>query len=72
MGVTYQTSNRQRRKVMTAPLNAPPMGLACIETAAAATCPVAPASRPDRPRRLWLTMVGIGVVMAVAAARAAL
>lgn len=27
MGITYHTPNRQRRKVMTAPLSAPPEGL---------------------------------------------
>ncbi len=27
MGITYQTANGQRRKVMTAPLSAPPDGL---------------------------------------------
>lgn len=46
MGITYQTNNRQRRKVMTAPLNAPPADLVVDEAIADFAAQPAPSARP--------------------------
>ena len=64
MGITYQTNNRQRRKVMTAPLNAPPQELADVSAAIADAPAVAPASEPARLGSLLATLAGAAIAAA--------
>ena len=65
MGITYQTNNRQRRKVMTAPLNAPPADLAVVDEAiadfAASGSAPAPAARPGF---FWVAAAVAGAAVA--------
>lgn len=63
MGITYQTNNRQRRKVMTAPLNAPPQELGDAPSAIAdfpALEPVS-AAAPARLGSLLATLAGAAI-----------
>jgi hypothetical protein len=64
VGITYQTNNRQRRKVMTAPLNAPPSDLVAADEAIA-DLPAAPASsHAARPGFFWVAAAVAGAVCA--------
>ena len=64
MGITYQTNNRQRRKVMTAPLNAPPSDLVSADEAIA-DFPAAPApSQAARPGFFWVAAAVAGAACA--------
>ncbi len=61
MGITYQTNNRQRRKVMTAPLNAPPQELA-EQTPAIADAPAfEPVAARPRLGSLLATLAGAAI-----------
>jgi hypothetical protein len=66
MGITYQTNNRQRRKVMTAPLNAPPQELATPEEPSVAQ-EVVFAPAPARPGAFWMAAAIAGAAVAAAA-----
>lgn len=64
MGITYQTNNRQRRKVMTAPLNAPPADLTVVDEAIADFA-AAPAPAPSaRPGFFWVAAAVAGAAVA--------
>lgn len=58
MGITYQTTNRQRRKVMTAPLNAPPQELAEQVPAIADAPATEPVAANPRLGSLLATLAG--------------
>ena len=64
MGITYQTSNRLRRKVMTAPLQA------VAEAPQAEPVAPAPARRSMSARWLSMSAAGAAVLAALFAARA--
>ena len=67
MGITYQTNNRQRRKVMTAPLNAPPQELG-EAVPAIADAPALDAEATPGPARLGsLVAALLGAALAAAA-----
>lgn len=64
MGITYQTNNRQRRKVMTAPLNAPPQELGEAVPAIADAPALDAEATPARLGSLVAALVGAALAAA--------